>query len=303
MAAKVRRSVHAGSWYSDKREVLERQLASFLSSAQPGTLKTLAPSGSVLKALIGPHAGYSYSGETAAYGYVDIDPAKVTKIFLLGPSHHVYLDGCALSGATTYRTPVGDIEVDTATCNKLRETGHFQEMSLQVDEEEHSLEMHLPYIAHVMKGHRFTLVPIMVGAINAKSEKLYGNLLSEYFDTPGHLFIVSSDFCHWGARFRYTFYDKSQGQIWNSIEKLDKMGMKLIEKKSAEDFREYLEEYENTICGRHPISVFLQVVNHSKTAETSEVKFVHYEQSSKCKTMSDSSVSYASAICFSSGSN
>ena len=294
MAPTARKALHAGSWYSDKRDVLQTQLESYLSSAQPGTMKQVAPNGT-LKALIGPHAGYSYSGKTAAYGYVDIDPTKVTKIFLLGPSHHVYLNGCAVSGAHVYETPVGDIEVDTETCKVLEKTGKFQRMSLRVDEEEHSLEMHLPYIAHVMKGHPFTLVPIMVGAIDAKSEKLYGSLLSEYFETPGHLFIISSDFCHWGRRFRYTFFDKSQGQIWNSIEKLDKMGMNLIEKKSSEAFREYLDEYENTICGRHPISVFLQVLSHAKSTE---VKFVHYEQSSKCHNMNDSSVSYASAICF-----
>ena len=209
----------------------------------------------------------------------------------------MYLDVCAVSGAKKYETPIGDIEVDNEVCRALERTGHFQRMNLRVDEEEHSLEMHLPYIAHVMKGHEFTLVPIMVGAIDAKSEQLYGKVLSEYFDKPGHLFIISSDFCHWGTRFRFTFFDKSQGQIWNSIETLDKMGMKLIEKKSAQEFRTYLEDYGNTICGRHPISVFLQVVNHSETAE---IKFVHYEQSSKCHSMSDSSVSYASAICFSS---
>ena len=294
--ANVRKALHAGSWYTDKSEVLEKQLRTYLESAQPGTLKKVAPGGR-LRALIGPHAGYSYSGKTAAYGYVDIDPTQVKKIFLLGPSHHVYLDGCAVSGAKKYETPIGDIEVDNEVCRALERTGHFQRMNLRVDEEEHSLEMHLPYIAHVMKGHEFTLVPIMVGAIDAKSEQLYGKVLSEYFDKPGHLFIISSDFCHWGKRFRFTFFDKSQGQIWNSIETLDKMGMKLIEKKSAQEFRTYLEDYGNTICGRHPISVFLQVVNHSETAE---IKFVHYEQSSKCHSMSDSSVSYASAICFSS---
>lgn len=292
----MRKALHAGSWYTDKSEVLEKQLRTYLESAQPGTLKKVAPGGR-LRALIGPHAGYSYSGKTAAYGYVDIDPTQVKKIFLLGPSHHVYLDGCAVSGAKKYETPIGDIEVDNEVCRALERTGHFQRMNLRVDEEEHSLEMHLPYIAHVMKGHEFTLVPIMVGAIDAKSEQLYGKVLSEYFDKPGHLFIISSDFCHWGTRFRFTFFDKSQGQIWNSIETLDKMGMKLIEKKSAQEFRTYLEDYGNTICGRHPISVFLQVVNHSETAE---IKFVHYEQSSKCHSMSDSSVSYASAICFSS---
>ena len=80
--ANVRKALHAGSWYTDKSEVLEKQLRTYLESAQPGTLKKVAPGGR-LRALIGPHAGYSYSGKTAAYGYVDIDPTQVKKIFLL----------------------------------------------------------------------------------------------------------------------------------------------------------------------------------------------------------------------------
>ena len=251
-----------------------------------------------LKALIGPHAGYSYSGPTAAHGYVNIDPSQVTKIILLGPSHHVYLRGCAVSGASTYETPVGDITVDVETCKALLKTGNFEKMSLRVDEEEHSLELHLPYIAQVMKGHDFSLVPIMVGSIDAELEKVYGEILSEYFGKPGHLFIVSTDFCHWGSRFRYTFYDRSFGKIWRCVEHLDRKGMDLIEKKSPTEFRDYLEEYNNTICGRHPISIFLQAVNLSGVE--SSIKFVHYAQSSKCLRETDSSVSYASAICYSS---
>jgi len=213
----------------------------------------------------------------------------------------VYLRGCALTGADTYETPVGDIKVDVETCDALMRTGKFERMSLSVDEEEHSLEMHLPYIAHVMKGRDFSLVPIMVGAIDSESEKVYGELLSEYFDKPGHLFIVSSDFCHWGRRFRFTYFDNKDGEIWQSIEKLDKAGMSLIEKKSPAEFRDYLNQYENTICGRHPISVFLQTVKYSTSCKNNEIKFVHYAQSSKCMMMSDSSVSYASAICYGTG--
>mmetsp|Transcript_11651 Transcript_11651/g.29668 ORF Transcript_11651/g.29668 Transcript_11651/m.29668 type:complete len:300 (+) Transcript_11651:88-987(+) len=294
--ATERRATHAGSWYSDKAEVLERELASYLSTAAPGTIGGLHPKRK-LKAIIGPHAGYSYSGKTAAFGYVDIDPSKISRIFLLGPSHHVYLRGCAVSGATTYQTPLGDIAVDGSVCSELSSTGKFSRMPMDVDEDEHSLEMHLPYIAHVMRGHPFTLVPILVGSVDASSEKVYGELLSRYLDCPSTLFIISSDFCHWGKRFRFTHYDAADGPIHKSIENLDRKGMHLIEEKNPEAFRKYLEEYQNTICGRHPISVFLQAILHS-SCDAAEVQFVHYAQSSHCKCADDSSVSYATALCY-----
>jgi predicted class III extradiol MEMO1 family dioxygenase len=62
-----------------------------------------------------------------------------------------------------------------------------------------------------------------------------------------------------GERFSYTYYDQTCGEIWKSIEVLDKKGMDLIETLEPVDFKNYLKEYDNTICGNHPISVLLNV--------------------------------------------
>lgn len=61
------------------------------------------------------------------------------------------------------------------------------------------------------------------------------------------------------CRFNYMHYDKKQGPIYKSIEALDKMGMDIIETGDPDAFKKYLKDYDNTICGRHPISVFLHV--------------------------------------------
>lgn len=167
-------------------------------------------------------------------------------------------------------------------------------MNKHVDEDEHSLEMHLPYIAKMMKGTSFKLVPIMVGALSYSAEKQFGEILAPYFEDPRNFFVVSSDFCHWGSRFRYTYYEKDHGPIYKSIEALDKRGMDLIEKRDPRGFHSYLQEYENTICGRHPILVFLHLVQ--ATNRETEIQFVRYEQSSQVKSRGDSSVSYASAL-------
>ena len=108
--------------------------------------------------------------------------------------------------------------------NELRSTKQFTDITMDQDECEHSLEMHLPFIAKVMESRRdhFTLVPILVGSINAEKEAYYGTILADYLADPHNLFVISSDFCHWGSRFSYTYYDKLKGQIWQSIEDLDK---------------------------------------------------------------------------------
>jgi len=61
----------------------------------------------------------------------------------------------------------------------------------------------------------------MVGSLSTEKESLYGHIFSQYLADPKNLFVISSDFCHWGQRFRYTFYEKSWGEIHQSITTLD----------------------------------------------------------------------------------
>lgn len=69
---------------------------------------------------------------------------------------------------------------------------------------------------------QFTIIPIMVGGLTPEKEAFYGEKLAKYLADPQNLFVISSDFCHWGERFRYTNYDESCGPIYKSIEVLDK---------------------------------------------------------------------------------
>lgn len=69
----------------------------------------------------------------------------------------------------------------------------------------------------------FTIIPIVVGSLSPEKEAFYGRLLARYMADPQTLFVISSDFCHWGQRFRYTYYDRSCGPIHRSIQNLDKM--------------------------------------------------------------------------------
>ena len=112
------------------------------------------------------------------------------------------------SPCLTVHTLVYVTDVCVVCCLKvyreLKSTGLFEEMSLSVDEEEHSIEMQLPYIAKVMEAFRdsFTIVPILVGALKQSGEIKYGKLLSKYLADPNTLFVISSDFCHWGKALR-----------------------------------------------------------------------------------------------------
>ncbi|CAF0758201.1 unnamed protein product [Brachionus calyciflorus] len=285
----IRKASHAGSWYSDNANELNDQLTGWLNRAK----YTHGPA----KAIISPHAGYYYCGATAAFGFKHINPELVDTVFILGPSHHYRLSGCALTQTAEYETPLYNLIIDQEINNELFKTGKFEWMSIKTDEDEHSIEMQLSFLAKVMESKKgnYKVVPIMVGNTSSEKEKMYGEMLAKYFLRPKTIFIISSDFCHWGERFAYTYYDQSHGEIWKSIQALDKMGMDLIETLQPVDFKNYLREYDNTICGNHPISVFLHLINSLENKNNYNMKFVDYSQSSKCKTRRDSSVSYASA--------
>jgi AmmeMemoRadiSam system protein B len=289
----VRRATHAGSWYTSNGHELSRELDHWLQKAGPVEKPA--------RAIIGPHAGYRYCGACAAHCYSQIDPTNVKRVFILGPSHHYLLNGCAVSDCTKYATPLYDLTIDRGISEELRSTGSFEVMSLDTDEAEHSIEMHLPYIAKMMapKKNEFTVVPILVGSISADKEAKYGAIFAKYLADPTNLFVISSDFCHWGDRFHYTYYDQSKGEIHQSIKALDFAGMEIIERLDHQEFTAYLKKYSNTICGRHPIGVFLGAINalrsHGSNGFKMCLKFRNYDQSNQCCSMNDSSVSYAAA--------
>ncbi|KAI9357976.1 cell motility mediator [Zopfochytrium polystomum] len=295
----ARKAQHAGSWYSDDATALAALLDKWLNAAAYDEDKPPVP----VRAIIAPHAGYSYSAKTAAYAYKHIEPNAADIIFILGPSHHVYLNGCAVTSCSEYETPLGNLQVNVEITTELRKTGQFSVMSLETDEDEHSIEMHLPILHRVMRSRNkpYSIVPILVGSINTSLEASYGKILAPYLMSPSNLFIISSDFCHWGSRFRFT-PQKPPTPIHEYIESLDHDGMALIESMDATGFAAYLAKTKNTICGRHPIGVLLQAIAASK-AELAKpnskfyVKFVKYDQSSRVTNERESSVSYASAIC------
>lgn len=203
-------------------------------------------------------------------------------------------------------------------------------MGEDADETEHSLEMHLPYIFKMMSRSFSSpsdypgLVPILVGNTSPAKEKEYGAILAPYLSDSSNVFVISSDFCHWGSRFQYTYYlpaspssaaasnpggitlrrkDKAPTNppIHESIGRLDRLAMDAIETGSHDTFLENLKETGNTVCGRHPIGVTMAAVEVLEKERKIRVdgngrfRFVRYERSSEVTEVGDSSVSYASA--------
>lgn len=170
-------------------------------------------------------------------------------------------------------------------------SGLFEHFPEEADEEEHSIELHLPFLFKASEKSPNgvpAIVPIIVATTSQSYERELGELLAPYIKDEQNAFVISSDFCHWGRRFDYTAYTptaefesvqslssgssrfysssshKSSGAVvteetpvYKSIEYLDRKAMEVLSTGSIEGWNQYHQATKNTICGRKPFSVLL----------------------------------------------
>jgi hypothetical protein len=162
-------------------------------------------------AVIVPHAGYYFSGNVAASAYMAIDAKKQYKrIFLLGPSHHEWLDGASVNTeADYYATPLGNVKVDHETAVKLttnytnltnnKNTDETDKTDFfyrpEAHDREHCLEVQLPFLQRMFKEVP-PIVPIVISTNDYDKLKRMSEVLKPYF-TDENLFVISSDFSHY----------------------------------------------------------------------------------------------------------
>lgn len=321
---RIRSATHSGSWYNDDPDSLAMELRTYLEKTG---IEQPIPGA---RWIISPHAGYRYCGKTMAYAYasMDLDKDTLERVFILGPSHHAYFEDVVyLSGCDRLETPLGTLSVDSELINELMlRSSRFQKMRLDIDENEHSLEMQFSMLAQTLKNRgidleAIKLVPIMVGFSTTEGEKDVARILKPYLFDRSSAVVVSSDFCHWGTRFKYTAYTRGLEElekcwktntrlatepikkvpIYKSIELLDKYAMQILSHPPQDcatrwdAWHKYLKLTGNTICGERPISLLLRILSLAKT-DTAEFHWPSYSQSSLAIQISDSSVSYAAGI-------
>jgi len=181
----IRKAAVAGQFYEADTVSLQQQVGDLMSANQPG-LK------SIPKALIVPHAGYIYSGSTAAraYGCLESQRDQIRRVVLLGPAHRVFLDGMAVPSVDLFTTPLGDVPLDRDVIEQITGMPGVS-VSDQAHQDEHCLEVQLPFLQTLLT--RFTLVPVVVGdcdpdRVAAVIDQLWGGS-----DT---LVVISTDLSH-----------------------------------------------------------------------------------------------------------
>ncbi len=187
----VRPPAVAGAFYPGRSQTLSHDVLAMLAAAQAG-----APGAGAAvpapKALIVPHAGYIYSGSTAAQAYAQLAAVrhKIRRVVLLGPVHRVPVRGLALPGADFFATPLGQIEIDQDAVAAVKGLPQVV-LSPAAHAQEHSLEVQLPFLQLALDD--FKLLPLAVGDATPVE---VAQVLDALWGGDETLFVISSDLSH-----------------------------------------------------------------------------------------------------------
>ncbi len=213
---KIRTPAVAGTFYPDQKDELKAMLESMLNSEFAEQKKTP-------KAIVAPHAGYIYSGATAARVYKNLESGshQYNRVILIGPSHHVSFEGLALPSYKFFMTPLGHIEIDHLAVEQIL---HFEYACCmdQAHMKEHSLEVHLPFLQWVLQ--EFKLVPIVTG--NVRPEQV-AEIIELFFKDQHTFIVISTDLSH------FLDYESAQKKDKNTTEMIEKLAFEKLSHDSA----------------------------------------------------------------------
>lgn len=277
----VRQATHAGDWYPVGKQLNEVLEAAFYY--------TNSQQDSTLKGILAPHSCYTVSLKTAVHAYSKINPDNFDTVYILGTCHHVRLSTCYLSAARSVETPFGSLDVNTKIIDQLIESNpqYFSKMTKDIDEAEHSLELQFPLIKYVFKDKQIQIVPILVGTLNLENEKAIASVLSPLILQKKALFIISSDFIHFGELFNFTIMSDPSNTLTSQLEYYDKKCLSIISEFNPTHFRYFIDEIRGSVCGCYGISLILNICQSNFKAQ----KYYRSELS-EIRNHTDFSISY-----------
>jgi len=234
-AGGIRKPAYAGSFYPADQAELSRLLERLTQEAEKNHIRL--PAVKPFKALILPHAGYIYSGLTAAHASQALSGKNFTKIILLGPDHRIGFSNCAVGDADAYETPLGLIKLHADAKRLLKQPELFRTI-IASDRAEHSIEVILPFLQFYLKN--FKIIPIVTG--HCDIDKLTGAV--EKLLDEKTLVIASSDLSH------YLPYEEAVKRDKDTIDKI-----------LALDYEKLLKK-DNSACGKIPVTVLIKMALH-----------------------------------------
>jgi len=278
----VRPYLNTGPWYPSDAAELRRMLDGFFSELPP------PGQGIVIRGIVAPHAGFSYSGRCAARAYRQLAPEQgIRRVILMGSSHRSGFHGACVADYDAWATPLGTIAVDTEACRALAARRLFRS-DRDTMRFEHALENQLPFLQQALGSSGYTIVPVIFGSLNRDDFASMAAAIAPLID-PHTLVVASSDLTHYGENFGYTPF---RSDLKANLEKLDKGFIDPVLRLDFDRYCAYREKTGITACGFVPIGVLIRLFEKKGY----RAALADYYRSGDLNGDYSTSVSYASLL-------
>ncbi|MFX1288186.1 MAG: AmmeMemoRadiSam system protein B [Promethearchaeota archaeon] len=202
----IRKASHAGSWYPGRKEALIKDIESYFYDKEfgPGKLpESLNMEKRTIIGAVSPHAGYAFSGRCAAFTYLNLFNEKIPDTVIVLGTDHVGYGGVALLGEGEWETPIGNLKIDFELSQKILDTSEIivddSSAFTGFMEQEHNIEIQLPFIKYCAKEKDVKIVTIKIGG--KKDYTIFDVLANEISTSIRALnkdvvIVASSDMSH-----------------------------------------------------------------------------------------------------------
>ena len=226
----------AGQFYPASPEILKKNIEQYLSNVEEktaqGPLKIIG--------MIVPHAGYQYSGQTAAFAYNSLKSQKFDVIVIIGPYHESQFPGVSIWTEGAWRTPLGEVPIDETLAKNIQNESKAFQYASHIHTSEHSLEVQLPFIQVVGKGAK--IVPILIS--DMRFAKPLAKALYKHLQGRSALVVASTDLSHYHSD--------------TLARDIDRRTQDTIQKLSPETFRQAYIKGEIELCGAPGVLTLLE---------------------------------------------
>jgi MEMO1 family protein len=273
---KIKPAYVAGQFYDKDPARLATQIELFLSNARPA-----APVSGKIRALIVPHAGHVYSGQTAAYAYALVQGSPYETVIIIGPSHHFGFHGCSIYPGEGFATPLGTARIDSALAEAISKAGGFTFVPEAyfvpgAEVQEHSVEVQIPFIQKVLPDAK--IVPILMGYQTKPTIQALASALEKACAGKNVLVVASTDLSH--------FLSKSEAAT------TDTGTISLIRSAKTDTLIRKIEAGDNIMCGGGPVVAALL---YAQKAGPVRVDILKHSDSSDSGGPQDRVVGYLAA--------
>lgn len=229
----IRRAVVAGQFYPADPDELKGMIDEFLSNApaQPGLKNIIG--------LVCPHAGYVYSGQTAAYAYKTVQGNEYDAVIVIAPSHRDPIEGASIWNKGAYQTPLGLVPVNEALASEIMAHEPTIQATKYGHRMEHSLEVQLPFLQQTIRN--LTIIPIVIQDYSLSNCKRIANAITRAVKNKEVLLVASTDLYH--------------GENYKECLEYSKFTLEKIIKMEPEQLFESFEDGKSQACGAGPVVI------------------------------------------------